>query len=142
MKRAPDFRLPSGPGTFLSLADLRGKPVILVFYPADWSPVCGDQLALYNEVLPEFEKYGAQLVGISVDGPWCHAAYAKSRNLRFPLLCDFEPKGEVARHYGFKIDPTPPFAPKKKGKVESAVKREAPSVAESLALVLTRVTIE
>lgn len=100
MKRAPDFRLPSGPATFLSLADLRGKPVVLVFYPADWSPVCGDQLALYNEVLPEFEKYGAQLVGISVDGPWCHAAYGKSRNLRFPLLCDFEPKGEVARRYG------------------------------------------
>ena len=100
MKRAPDFRLPSGPGTFVSLAELRGKPVILAFYPADWSPVCGDQLALYNEVLPEFEKYGAQLVGISVDGPWCHAAYSKSRNLRFPLLSDFEPKGEVARRYG------------------------------------------
>ena len=100
MKRAPYFRLPSGPGTFLSLQDLRGKPVILAFYPADWSPVCGDQLALYNEVLPEFEKYGAQLVGISVDGAWCHAAYGKSRNLRFPLLADFEPKGEVARAYG------------------------------------------
>lgn len=100
MKRAPDFRLPSGPGKFLSLAELRGRPVILAFYPADWSPVCGDQLALYNEVLPEFERYGAQLVGISVDGPWCHAAYAASRKLRFPLLADFEPKGEVARRYG------------------------------------------
>lgn len=99
MKRAPDFRLPSAPGTFLSLEELRGRPVILVFYPADWSPVCGDQLALYNEVLPEFERYGAQLVGISVDGPWCHAAYAESRKLQFPLLADFEPKGEVARRY-------------------------------------------
>jgi peroxiredoxin len=100
MKRAPGFRLPSAPGKFLSLEELRGRPVVLVFYPADWSPVCGDQLALYNEVLPEFEKYGAQLVGISVDGPWCHAAYADSRKLRFPLLADFEPKGAVARSYG------------------------------------------
>ena len=100
MKQAPDFRLPSGPGQYVSLKELRGKPVILVFYPADWSPVCGDQLALYNEVLPEFAKYGAQLVGISVDGPWCHRAYQDARKLRFPLLADFEPKGEVARRYG------------------------------------------
>src|SRR6267143_3364375 len=100
MKRAADFRLPSGPGTFLSLAELRGKPVILVFYPADWSPVCGDQVTLYNEVLPEFERYGARLVGISVDGMWCHRALAESRKLRFPLLADFEPKGAVARRYG------------------------------------------
>ena len=99
-RRAPDFQLPSAPDKQLSLAELRGRPVILAFYPADWSPVCGDQLALYNEVLPEFEKYGAQLVGISVDGPWCHAAYRDSRKLRFPLLADFEPKGEVARRYG------------------------------------------
>ena len=99
-KRAPDFQLPSAPDKQLSLKALRGRPVILAFYPADWSPVCGDQLALYNEVLPEFEKYGAQLVGISVDGPWCHAAYRDSRKLRFPLLADFEPKGEVARRYG------------------------------------------
>src|SRR5213596_136307 len=97
---APDFTLHVTPDQKLSPSELRGRPVILAFYPADWSPVCGDQLALYNEVLPEFEKHGAQLVGISVDGPWCHAAYAKSRNLRFPLLCDFEPKGEVARRYG------------------------------------------
>jgi len=74
--------------------------VILAFYPADWSPVCGDQMALYNEVLPEFERYGAQLLGISVDGVWCHAAFAKDRRLRFPLLADFEPKGDVARRYG------------------------------------------
>ncbi|PYP12105.1 MAG: peroxiredoxin [Gemmatimonadetes bacterium] len=92
--------MPSAPGKYLSLEELRGRPVVLVFYPADWSPVCGDQLALYNEVLPEFEKYGAQLVGISVDGSWCHAAYADSRKLRFPLLADFEPKGAVARAYG------------------------------------------
>src|SRR5205807_9181618 len=84
----------------LSLRDYRGRPVILAFYPADWSPVCGDQMTLYNEVLPEFQRYGAQLLGISVDGVWCHAAFAQHRNLHFPLLADFEPKGEVARQYG------------------------------------------
>ena len=96
---APEFTLPSGPGATLSLKELRGKPVVLVFYPADWSPVCGDELALFNEVLKEFDNYGAQLVGISVDGPWCHRAYADSRNFKFPLLADFEPKGAVSRAY-------------------------------------------
>ncbi len=97
---APNFNASVTPEGKLSLSDLHGKPVILAFYPADWSPVCGDQMALYNEVLPEFQKYGAQLVGISVDGVWCHKAFAKERNLHFPLLADFEPKGEIARAYG------------------------------------------
>jgi peroxiredoxin len=98
--KAPDFTLKKSPDATLSLSDLCGRPAILAFYPADWSPVCGDELALFNEVLPEFQRYGAQLVGISVDGPWCHLAYAKARSLDFPLLCDFEPKGEVSRRYG------------------------------------------
>jgi peroxiredoxin len=98
--KAPDFTLPVTPDEKLSLSELRGKPVILAFYPADWSPVCGDQMALYNEVLPEFEKYGAQLLGISVDGAWCHVAYSKDHKLRFPLLADFEPKGAISRAYG------------------------------------------
>jgi len=72
----------------------------MVFYPADWSPVCTDQLALYNELLPLFGEHRAQVLGISVDGVWCHGAFARDRNLRFPLLSDFEPKGEVARRYG------------------------------------------
>jgi peroxiredoxin len=98
---APDFSLPRSPDDKLSLRDLRGRPVVLAFYPADWSPVCGDQLALYNEGLDLIEEHGgAQLVGISVDGVWCHQAYAKQRKLRFPLLADFEPKGAVARAYG------------------------------------------
>jgi peroxiredoxin len=97
---APDFTLQVTPDQNLSLGDLAGRPVILAFYPADWSPVCGDQLALYNEVLPEFRKHGAELLGISVDGVWCHAAYAKNRHLHFPLLADFEPKGEIAKKYG------------------------------------------
>jgi peroxiredoxin len=71
-----------------------------VFYPADFSPVCGDQLALYNELLPLFEEHGAQLLAISVDGLWCHTAFAENRGLRFPLLSDFEPKGAVAQAYG------------------------------------------
>jgi peroxiredoxin len=97
---APDFDLPTKIGSSVKLSALRGKPVVLIFYPADWSPVCGDQLAFYNEIYPEFQKFGAQLVGISVDGIFCHQAYAKSRNLEFPLAADFEPKGKVARQYG------------------------------------------
>jgi peroxiredoxin len=97
---APEFSLHVTPDQKLSLSELRGKPVILAFYPADWSPVCGDQMALYNEILSEFQKYGAELVGISVDGVWCHEAFTKDRHLHFPLLADFEPKGEVARSYG------------------------------------------
>jgi peroxiredoxin len=97
---APNFTLASTPDQKVSLEDFRGRPVILAFYPADWSPVCGDQIALYNEILPEFRRFGAELFGISVDGAWCHSAYRQSRNLHFSLLADFEPKGEVARQYG------------------------------------------
>ncbi len=97
---APSFALPATPDQTVALEELRGRPLILAFYPADWSPVCGDQMALYNQILPEFHKAGAQLVGISVDGVWCHAAFAADRKLHFPLLADFEPKGEVARRYG------------------------------------------
>ncbi len=84
----------------MTLSDLRGRPVILAFYPADWSPVCSDQMALYQAVLPLFEGYRASILGVSVDGVWCHRAFAKSRNLAFPLLADFEPKGVVSRRYG------------------------------------------
>jgi peroxiredoxin len=97
---APNFTLQSTPDQRLSLAELRGRPVVLVFYPADWSPVCGDQLGLYNELREEFAKSNALVLGISVDGVWCHAAFAKDRHFHFPLLADFEPKGEVARRFG------------------------------------------
>jgi peroxiredoxin len=96
---APDFELHSTPDEAVSLAQFRGQPVILAFYPADWSPVCTDQMALYQELLPEFHKFNAQLLGISVDGVWSHVAFARDRNLHFPLLADFEPKGAVARAY-------------------------------------------
>src|SRR6266700_3045183 len=97
---APNFTLKSTPDQSVKLSDFRGQPVILAFYPADWSPVCGDQMGLYNEILPEFQRLGAELLGISVDGVWCHLAFAHDRKLRFPLLSDFEPKGKVARRYG------------------------------------------
>ena len=97
---APEFTLRSKPDEMLSLTTLRGHPVVLAFYPADWSPVCGDQMALYNELLPEFSALGAQLLGISVDGAWCHSSFSRDRKLHFPLLADFEPKGEVSRLYG------------------------------------------
>jgi peroxiredoxin len=98
--QAPDFTLPRGPDTTLSLSELRGHPVILLFYPADWSPVCGDEVTLFNEVLPEFRRHKAEVVGISVDGPWCHRAFAQAKRLHFPLLSDFEPKGQVSRAFG------------------------------------------
>jgi peroxiredoxin len=97
---APAFTLPVTPDQKLSLEELRGRPVILAFYPADWSPVCGDQMALYNEILPEFQRFNAELLGISVDGVWCHEAFSRDRKLHFPLLADFEPKGAVAKKYG------------------------------------------
>jgi peroxiredoxin len=97
---APEFVLPSAPDQRASLAEFRGRPVVLAFYPADWSPVCGDQMALYNEMMSQFGQLNAQLLGISVDGVWCHAAFSADRKLHFPLLSDFEPKGAVARSYG------------------------------------------
>ena len=97
---APDFSLHTKPDQTVKLSGFRGQPVVLVFYPADWSPVCGDQVTLYNELLSEFQDLGAQLLGISVDGVWCHAAFSQNRKLHFPLLADFEPKGAVARLYG------------------------------------------
>jgi peroxiredoxin len=97
--KAPQFELPSTPDQKVSLSEFLGQPVILAFYPEDWSPVCSDQMALYQELLPEFRRFNAELVGLSVDGIWSHLAFAKDRNLHFPLLADFEPKGEVARAY-------------------------------------------
>jgi peroxiredoxin len=97
---APNFTLHSAPDKSMVLSQFRGHPMILAFYPADFSPVCGDQMTLYNEILPEFQSFNAELLGISVDGVWSHLAFSKDRNLHFPLLSDFEPKGEVAKKYG------------------------------------------
>jgi peroxiredoxin len=97
---APDFTLPDTPESKVTLRAYRGRPVVLVFYPADWSPVCSDQLSLYQAALSEFQQYNAQMLGISVDGVWCHMAFAKNRGYQFPLLADFHPKGVVSQTYG------------------------------------------
>jgi peroxiredoxin len=98
--KAPLFTLPAAPDRVVSLEEFRGRPVVLAFYPADWSPVCGDQMSLYSALHAEWDRFDAVLLGISVDGVWCHAAFAEQRHLRQTLLSDFEPKGEVARRYG------------------------------------------
>jgi peroxiredoxin len=97
---APQFSLHVTPDQVLSSGELKGRRYILAFYPADFSPVCGDQMALYNQVLPEFRNRHADVFGVSVDGVWCHQAFSQARNLHFPLLSDFEPKGGVARAFG------------------------------------------
>ena len=98
--RAPGFTLPDQDGNRVSLSDFRGRTVVLVFYPSDFSPVCTDQLSIYQEVLDELEERGAHLLGISVDGAFCHKAFQQHQGLTIPLLADFHPKGEVARAYG------------------------------------------
>src|SRR5258708_5972531 len=96
---APDFTLLAGPDQKFSLSGIKGKRIILAFYPADWSPVCTDQMSLYNEALDYFNQQNAILLGISVDGIWCHLAFKNDRKLHFPLLADFEPKGAVSKLY-------------------------------------------
>jgi peroxiredoxin len=102
--RAPDFSLPDQDGNPVSLADFAGQKLVLVFYPLDFSPICTDQLSLYQEVLEQLEAQGAKLVGISVDSAYCHAAFREQLNLTMPLLADFNPKGEVAQAYGVWIE--------------------------------------
>ena len=97
--KAPDFSLYTTPDQKIELSQLKGKKVILAFYPADWSPVCGDEIALYNQTLKFFHKHNAEILGISVDSKWCHLAFSQDRKLHFPLLADFEPKGAVSKLY-------------------------------------------
>jgi peroxiredoxin len=103
-EKAPDFSLPNHEGKDVSLADFRGRRVMLVFYPLDFSPVCTDQLSVYQEVVPQIADAGAELVGISVDSSWAHRAFREKLGLTITLLSDFEPKGEVTRAYGAYID--------------------------------------
>ncbi|HKR56376.1 MAG TPA: redoxin domain-containing protein [Gemmatimonadales bacterium] len=98
--RAPGFVLNATLDRSVSLHEYRGRSVVPAFYPADWSPVCGDQVTLYIEILPEFNRLDGELLGISVDGVWCHLAFARARKQGFPLLSNFEPKGAVARAHG------------------------------------------
>ena len=102
--KAPNFKLPDQDGNEVALSDFAGRKLVLAFYPLDFSPVCTDQLSLYQEVIGELEQRGAALAGISVDSSFCHHAFAKHLNLTMPLLADFNPKGEVSRAYGAWID--------------------------------------
>ena len=97
---APDFTLVAHDGKQVSLADFRGRHVLLAFYPGDFSPVCTDQLSSYQKALGEFERRGVSVVGISVDSAFCHRAFREHLGVTIPLLADFHPKGEVARAYG------------------------------------------
>ncbi len=101
---APDFSLPDQTGAQVSLDQFAGRRLVLVIYPLDFSPVCTDQLSIYQEVLPEIEKLGASMVGLSVDSSWAHRAFRKALGITIPLLSDFEPKGEVTRRYGAYLD--------------------------------------
>ena len=101
---APDFTLADQDGQLVSLSGLRGQPVLLVFYPADFSPVCTDQLSVYQAELPEFERLGVRVLGISVDSAFCHKAFQRQLEVSIPLLADFHPKGEVAQAYGIWSD--------------------------------------
>ena len=98
--QAPDFTLPDQDGNEVSLTDFRGRTMVLVFYPSDFSPVCTDQLNVYQEVLGELEEQGATLVGVSVDSAFAHKAFQEHLGITIPLLADFHPKGEVAKAYG------------------------------------------
>jgi peroxiredoxin (alkyl hydroperoxide reductase subunit C) len=101
---APDFTLRDQDGEKVSLSDYRGRKVLLIFYPGDFSPVCGDQLSIYQEVKPQIEEKGVELVGISVDGFFAHKAFQEKLGIDTRLLSDFEPKGEVARAYGSYVE--------------------------------------
>jgi peroxiredoxin len=101
---APDFTLRDQDGEEVSLADFKGRKVLLVFYPQDFSPVCGDQFSIYQEIKPEIAEKGVELLGISVDHSWAHKAFQEKLGFDTTLLADFEPKGEVARAYGSYLD--------------------------------------
>ena len=99
-EKAPDFSLPNHKGEQVSLSDFRGRKVMLAFYPSDFSPVCSDQLSIYQEVKPDLDEAGLEVVGVSIDHSWAHRAFRKELNLDFTLLADFHPKGQVAELYG------------------------------------------
>jgi peroxiredoxin len=97
---APAFNLPRWSHAAVSLADVRGRRVILVFYPADWEPVSQEQLTLDQDHLAEFGRLGAVLLAISTDHLWCHSAFARAAGIAYPLLADSHPQGAVSRVYG------------------------------------------
>ena len=99
-KPAPNFTLLDGDAKPFKLSDHRGKNMAIAFYPADWSPVCKNEFALFQEALDEIQGYNAELVGISVDSHYSHRAWADHLHISIPLLSDFWPHGAVAQRYG------------------------------------------
>ncbi len=97
---APDFSLRNQDGEEVTLESLRGRTAVLVFYPLDFSPVCTDQLNVYQEVLGELQARGVDLYGVSVDSAYSHKAFQDKLGVTIPLLADFHPKGEVSRRFG------------------------------------------
>ena len=97
---APEFTLPDQDSSEVSLADLRGRKVVLAFYPMDFSPTCSDQLSIYQEVVPQLAERGATLIGISTDNANAHRAFRERLGTEITLLSDFHPKGEVSTAYG------------------------------------------
>jgi peroxiredoxin len=109
--QAPDFELGSNeleggkPGKKIKLSDYRGKKnVVLAFYPLDFSPTCTSENECFREDFSEFESAGSQVLGVSVDSVWTHHAFAKQMGLKYPLLADFQPRGEVAKTYGLFVE--------------------------------------
>jgi peroxiredoxin (alkyl hydroperoxide reductase subunit C) len=103
--QAPDFTLPDQDGEDVSLADFRGRRLLLVFYPFDFSPVCTDQLSSYKtDLVPRLAEAGVEMVGISVDSRFAHAAFREKLGIDTALLADFEPKGEVSKAFGSFLD--------------------------------------
>jgi peroxiredoxin Q/BCP len=96
--RAPDFTLPGTGGRDYSLAEFRGQPVVLVFYPGDDTPVCTKQLNTYNDDLGQFAEMNAQVIGISAQDVNSHDAFAGKHGFEFPLLADTDKA--VAGLYG------------------------------------------
>jgi peroxiredoxin len=102
---APEFTLKDQDQKEVKLSDFRGKkPVVLVFYPLDWSPTCTKEHACMVNDKKQFEDLDAQILGLSVDSTWSHKAYADKMGIHYPLLADFHPRGAVAAKYGVYLE--------------------------------------
>jgi peroxiredoxin len=98
--KVPDFALTTEGLEEFTEADLQGATSVLVFYPAAFSPVCTDQLQVYEEIVDELRAQGAEMYGIACDGPFALKAFREALNVSIPQLSDFEPKGATSRAFG------------------------------------------
>jgi peroxiredoxin len=98
--QVPDFTLRRGDGSEFTRGDLEGSTTVLVFYPFAFSPVCTDQLNLYDEVLDDLAAAGARVYGVSCDATYAQTAFQERLGVRIEQLSDFEPKGATCRAFG------------------------------------------